>query len=132
MSGGVKAIVHLLSNNSDLNAVVPATRIMAGPLPQGATLPALAITQVSGTVRHHVAATSVLFRTDRVQVTVLAKTYASQRNVLELVRAAIPRSRGTVHSVNVDSILLELEGPDFTNDAGVYMGSVDYVINYNA
>lgn len=131
MSGGVKAIYHLLANNAGLTAVVPAARIMAGPLPQGTAAPALAITHVSAMPRNQVTTTSELFFDARIQVTVLAKTYASQRQVLRLVRAAISRKPGTVNSVKVDAILPDVEGPDFANDAGLYLGSQDFVVTYS-
>lgn len=130
MSGGVKAIRSLLANNASLTAVVPAARIMAGPLPQGTDSPALAITHVSAMPRLMVAAGSSQFFTARVQVTVLAPSYAVQRQVLKLVRDAVPRKPGTVNNVQVDAILPDVEGPDFTSDAGLYMGSHDFVVTY--
>ena len=84
----VKAVRYLLANNASLTAVVPAARIMAGPLPQGTDAPALAITHVSAMPRLMVAAGSSQFFTARVQVTVLAPSYAVQRQVLKLVRDA--------------------------------------------
>jgi len=127
----VTAIRYLLANNANLIAAVPATRIMAGILPQNTAVPAIGITHVSTTRLNPVAAPSVRFSTSRVQVTVIATTYPSQKSILALVRAALPRSRGTVNGVNVDSILSDTEGPDFTNDAGLYIGSADFIVRFN-
>lgn len=104
---------------------------MAGPLPQGTTLPAISVTHVSTTRREAVSPTASRFCVSRVQVTVLAKAYPEQKSILALVRAALPRSRGTVNGVKVDSILIDSEGPDFTDDAGLFIGSHDFIVSYN-
>jgi hypothetical protein len=127
----VKAVRYLLANSAPLVAVVPAAQIVAGVLPQGTALPAIAVSHVSTVRQHLVAATATQLCISRVQVTVLASTYPSQKDVLALVRAALPRSRGTVNGVNVDSILHDLDGPDFRDDeAGVFMGSADFIVRY--
>jgi len=127
----VKAIRYLLANNAPLLAVVPAARIIKGTIPQGTTLPALSVGHVSTVRRTNVAGTVVKFCTSRVQITVDAPNYTSQKEVLRLVRAALPLTRGIVDGVAVDSIHHELDGPDFSDDAsGVYAESVDYLITY--
>lgn len=125
----VKAVLHLLANNSTLNAQVPASRIFAGVIPQGTDLPAIAVTHVS-TLRPQMVNVASKLCVSRVQVTVMAATYQTQKSVLALVRAALPRSRGSVNGVAVDSILIDTEGPDFTDEAGLYMGSIDYRVTY--
>lgn len=125
----VKAVRYLLANNAPLIAVVPASRISAGALPQGTALPAISVTHVS-TVRRHMVAQTVEMCTSRVQVTVMASTYPLLKSTQALVRAALPRSRGTVNGVRVDSILTDADGPDFTDEAGLHIGSLDYIINY--
>lgn len=127
----VKAVRHLLATHAPLLAVVPAARILAGALPQGVELPAISVTHISTQRRHTVAPGVSAFCTARVQVTVLAATYPSQKAVLALVRAALPRSRGTVNGVKVDSILSDTEGPDFTNEAGVFLGSHDFIVHFS-
>lgn len=127
----VAAVRYLLANNAGVIAQVPATRIMAGVLPQGTALPAIAVTHVSTVRRNQVAATSVRFCVSRVQVTILASTYQSQKSIAALVRTALPRSRGTVNGVAVDSIVSDIEGPDFSDEAGIFMGSLDFIVNFN-
>lgn len=127
----VKAVRYLLANNASLIAVVPAARIFSGVIPQGTTLPALGVSHVS-TVRRQ-AVSNDTFCTARVQVTVLAATYPTQKSILALVRAAVTRKPGTVNSVKVDTILKDLEGPDFRNDAvdpPIYMQSQDFIVHY--
>lgn len=127
----VKAVRYLLANNAGLTAVVPATAIIGGIIPQGTALPAIGITHVSTIRRHPIDNTATEFCTSRVQVTVHASTYASQKAVLALVRAAVPRKPGTVNNVKVDAIHTDVEGPDFTDsDPEIYMGSIDYIVTY--
>lgn len=128
----VKAIRYLLANNAALIAVVPAAKIMAGLIPQGTVLPALAVSHVSTVRMRMIAAPGVETLTSRVQITVMATSYPQQKSILALVKAALPRTRGTVNGVSVDSLLFELAGPDFRDDEiGAFMGSLDYLITHN-
>ena len=125
----VKAVRYLLSQNANLIAQVPASRIIGGVLPQDIALPAISVIHVS-TVRPQMVNTASKLCVSRVQVTVMAASYATQKSIMALVRAALPRSRGNVNGVAVDSILIDIEGPDFTDEAGLYIGSIDYRVTY--
>ena len=102
----VKAVRYLLSPNATLTAQVPADRIFSGIVPQGTAPPTIAVTHVS-TVRPQMVNTASKLCVSRVQVTVMAASYATQKSILALVRAALPRSRGSVNGVAVDSILID-------------------------
>lgn len=125
----VKAVRYLLANSATLIAQVPAARIIGGVLPQGMALPAISVMHVS-TVRPSFVAASAGMSIARVQVTIFAATYATQKSIMALIRAALPRSRGSVNGVAVDSIIPDIEGPDATDDAGLYIGSIDYRVTY--
>ena len=128
----ILAVSSLLENDAALIAVVPAARQFAGLIPQGTALPALAITSVS-TVRWQ-GITGDNFCAERVQVTAMAATYPQQKQVLALVRAALPRRPGTVNTVQVDSILKDTTGPDFRNDGvdpPIFMGEQDFLVRYS-
>jgi hypothetical protein len=129
----VKAVRYLLANNVTLTATVPATRIMAGPLPQSIALPVISILQVSRVpITEMLTEESVRLWRGRVQVTVFANSYTDMRSVLALVRGALPRSRGTVNGVKVESVLLDNEGPDMADeDSGIFLGSVDVTVTFN-
>ena len=129
---GVAVVRFLLANNAALFAVVPAAKIMAGVVPLNTVLPAISVMEVSGVPRNTVEQSEPKkFITERVQVSVLAKTYPEQKSILALVRAALPTSRGTVNGVAVDGILPDVEGPDFYDDSLViYMGSQDFFIRF--
>lgn len=129
---GVAVVRYLLANAAGVTALVPATRIMAGTLPLNTALPALAVAQVSGVHRLTLGMVETgMLRTERVQVTVLAKTYASQKAVLAAVLAACPNQRGTVNGVALDSVLPDGEGPDlFDADATICEQSIDFIVKW--
>lgn len=126
----VKVVRYLLAHNAGLNAEVPAARITPGVIPQGAVLPAIGVTHVSSRRPQGVAAgQGIVF--SRVQVTVHAETYPQLEELMPLVRAALPRSRGTVNGVAVDGVVMDIEGPDFRDDeAGIYARSQDVIVTY--
>lgn len=129
---GVAAVRYTLANAAAVIAQVPAARIFAGNVPLNAAVPAIGISQVSGVERTTVSmAEASRFRTDRVQVTVYAATYATKVSILELVRTALSPVRGTVGSVDVDSILPDSEGPDIDDEeARVYERSRDFMVSW--
>lgn len=131
MSKAVSAVFHLLSTNTALIAQVPAARIKAGILPQNTTLPAISITHISTAYGEQLSGQSS-WNISRVQITVIASTYVQQAAVMLLVKAAVPRNRGTINGVNVECIIRDSDGPDFTDaDAGFYMQSIDYKVLFN-
>lgn len=129
---GIAAARYLLANNATLTAQVPAARIYAGVIPQNTALPAIGLQEVSGVERLTVAMNEAAkFRTDRVQVSVLAATYPSKKTILELVRAALANQSGTVNGVKVDSILPDGRGPDFDDPgANIYEQSHDFIVRW--
>ena len=130
MADGVSSVRYLLANSAGLTGQVAATKIMAGVLPQGTAAPAVSIMSVSAIRPQNIADASGMVR-ERVQVTVLAATYPALKTVQGLVRAALPRSRGVVNGCAVDSIIPDVQGPDFTDpDNGLYIGTQDYMVTY--
>lgn len=129
---GVSVIWYLLKSNVALTAVVPAARIMAGAIPIGTTLPAISVAQISGLGRNSVAGgLSPVLWTERIQVTVEAKTYAEQKNILSLILLACPNARTTINGVDCDSILDDILGPDmFDGEAGIYIQSQDFIVKW--
>lgn len=127
----VKVIRYLLANSAPLTAVVNAEKIVAGEVPQGTPMPAVFVQHRSGVWSKEVSGQGRLCRA-RVQVTVMAASYAQQKQIMRLVCAAVPRTRGVIAGVNVDSILREDDGPDFSNsDAGIFLQAQDFMVLYN-
>lgn len=129
---GVSVIRYLLANNAPVIAQVPAARIYAGAAPLNTTLPLITVTGISGVPQNTVAMDeSGRIQTDRVQVSVLAATYASQVTIMRLVRTALAHQSGTINSVTVDAIVPDSEGPDlFDADAVIYQGSRDMMVRW--
>lgn len=129
---GVSVIGELLNASSALTAVVPAARIKAGSLPQDVTLPALAVTTVSGVDRNILMPGATRMVRERVQVTVLANSYRQKNDVLKLVRSACADKRGDFAGQTSVVVLTESTGPDFmTDDASIWMISQDFAVSYN-
>lgn len=128
---GVSAVRYLLANNAALIAVVPAAKIFVGVVPLNTVLPAIGVAQVDGVPHLTVAMTeSGKLQTDRVQVTVMTKTY--QTSISALARAALANLSGTVNGVKVDSLLPDGEGPDLFDDAAViYERSRDFIVRWH-
>lgn len=140
---GVSIIRYLVANRAGVQAVIPASRIMAGVLPLNTVLPAISITQVSSIPFNLLRINEAnKLHTDRVQVTALFKDvngtpagagYPGLKAMLKLVLAACPSQRGTVNGVMVDSIAPDIEGPDFYDDAAqLHSCSRDFIVKWIA
>lgn len=129
---GVAAIRYKLANDATLTAQVSADKIVAGTLPLGTQLPAISVMSIDGVPRTTVAMPGTArFITERVQVTVLATGYPEKMAILELVRKALPLSKGEYNGVKVDSIIPDTLGPDFDDVAdGVYERSRDFMVRW--
>ena len=131
----VAVIRDRLLNDATLLATVPATRIMAGQLPLGITLPAIMLNEISLIERKNVAMDYVgVLRTARIEVSMFASDYPTLKSLMRLVRAACTNFRGDITDlgVNVDSILpagaspeLKIPGPD------IHMQSRDFMVRYS-
>lgn len=129
---GVAVIRQLLANNAALTALVPSARIAAGVLPQGTALPAISITLVSAVDRNIPAPGATRSVTARVQVTVIASTYPSQRQILAAVKKAAADTMPAVTGITAVVVHSDATGPDFMDEkATLYMGSQDFRISYN-
>jgi hypothetical protein len=128
---GVAVIYHLLANDASLTAVVPAAKIKAGVVPINTELPAISIRQISGVELSVIKRGTNQQATDRVQVTVNASTYVQQKQIIALIRAALPGTHGTVNSVSVLSLTYESDGPDLEyENPHIYEQSLDYLVTY--
>jgi hypothetical protein len=128
---GVSAVRWLLANNAALVAMVPAAKIFVGVVPIDTVLPAIAVTQIDGVPMLTVAMTEGgKIQTDRVQVTVLSKTY--QTSISAAVLAALQNQAGTVNGTKLDSLLPDAEGPDLFDDTAViYERSRDFFARWH-
>lgn len=132
MADGVAAVRSVLVADAPLIALVPAARIQAGVLPQTIALPALSITSISKVDRNIPNPGTYRFVTERVQVTVLAANYPSQKQIMAAVRKAAADKFPTVSGIIRVTIHTDSAGPDFMNeDASIYQGSQDFRVTYS-
>lgn len=129
---GVVITRRLLTDSAALVILVPATRIIAGVIPQGTALPCIAVTEVSSTDRHTLKGVAFIKVTERDQVTVMAANYPAVKDIMRLVRKACRNVVGTVGAYPGVTCHLQGKGPDFIDpDAGFYMQSQDTLVTFN-
>lgn len=109
-----------------------ADRVIAGDVPEDEGLPAIGLKEISrndqDTVARAGAATLVRAR---VQVTVYAKTYPQQKQLLDAAKLGPGAHAGTIASVQVRSVLRDAVGPDMGDAAaGIYEQSRDFIVTY--
>jgi hypothetical protein len=128
----VTALYNILSNNSALTAVV-STRINPLRIPEKSALPALAYQVVSNRGNMSKSSASKSDFT-RVQVMIVAKTYASAIEVGDLVRNALEvATPNTFNGVKVQVIEYDGEvhlAEDNAGFAGLSTIGMDFIINY--
>lgn len=127
---GVAIARALLSDDYDISQEV--TVISGGVLPINTVLPAISIRQISGYEFDTINRIGTQNITERVQVTVLARNYVEQKNIIELIRNAMIQKRGYVNGFLVENIRQDLDGPDlYTESPEVYEQSIDYIVRFN-
>ena len=128
----VAVIYSLLSADSALLLLVPVGRIYSGVIPQNTVAPCIAITEISTFEVPTVDANSPsVIASTRVQVTVIAKNYPQQKQLLDAVRKACNYERGTIAGVSVISVRRAGDGPDFFDgDAGLCMQTTDFRVTW--
>lgn len=128
---GVAAVRSALVADATLTGLVPASRIVAGALSQGVGLPAIALESISKTDRNILDPGTTRHVSERVQVTVLAANYPSQKAVLRAVRHAAGDKFPTVTGVANVTIHTDGAGPDLiSEDASIRIGTQDFRVTY--
>ncbi len=122
-------VYQLISTDAAVTALV-GSKVFPGRLPQNTVMPAVVYELIGSReiLPINAQAGGVLLRS-RVQVSVLAKSYAEVKTVHEAIRKALLFQRGLIAGVHVVSLTRELIGPDTREDAlGLYMQGVDYLL----
>lgn len=127
---GVAILRALLLANTNVTAVT--ARIVAGVLPQGVTLPAIGVSEVSSNEERTVARNlPVKMIRERVQVTALAKDYATMKKLIKAAALGPGVHTGVVLGFRVNSILPEGVGPEIPPaDDGIYEQSRDFMVTF--
>jgi hypothetical protein len=128
---GIAVIRNLMVAHADLTALVPADRVVAGTLPTGVALPAIAITRVSMVDDNIVTPGASRHVNERVQVTVLAKNYPTLRNIMRKVKKAGADKLGNLAGLTNVTVRTDGAGPDFMDEqASIHMGEQDFLVGY--
>lgn len=128
---GTKIIRSLMGAHAPLISAVPLARIIAGVIPKGTALPCIGLTTTSGVDRNIVKAGSTRHVTERIQITVIAQTYAQQKSVMDLARKACADKIGTIAGIDAVTVHTEGRGGDFNDaSAGFYMQTQDFVVGF--
>ncbi len=128
---GVIAVRNLLVGDLRVTALVPPERIAAGTLPQGTVLPAIALMSI-GSVDRNIPSPGPKRRvTERVQVTVLARTYPEAKAIIAAVRAAAADRMPQIDGLSDVTVHTDSTGPDFLDDeTGIHMQTQDFRVSF--
>ncbi|QIL71668.1 DUF3168 domain-containing protein [Diaphorobacter sp. HDW4B] len=123
-----KVIMALLKVDAALVALLPVECMFFGDIPQTASFPALACTNISD-VDEHAISGNVMLQTARVQVTVAAKDYPTKERLIGAVRGACDNKRGLIAGITVRNVRSDGIGPDLDNkDAGIFGRTIDFLV----
>lgn len=129
---GVIAVRSLLVADTGVTALVPASRIIAGSIPQGTTLPAISLMAVSSTDRNILQPGTSRRVTERVQVTVLAGSYPATKAIFRAVRAAAADQAPAIDGLTDVTVHTDSAGPDFLGEeTGIHMQTQDFRVSFN-
>ena len=129
---GVIAVRSLLVADTGVTAFVPELRIAAGSLPQGTILPAISLMSVSSVDRNIPAPGPKRRVTERVQITVLARTYPETKTILAAIRTAAADKMPQIDGLTDVTVHTDSAGPDFLDEeTGIHMQSQDFRVAFN-
>lgn len=129
---GVIAVRSVLVADTGVTALVPIARIAAGMLPQGTDLPAISLMSVSSVDRNVPAPGAKRRVTERVQVTVLARTYPEVKAILAAVRNAAADQMPAIDGLTEVTVHTDSAGPDFLDEeTGIHMQTQDFRVSFN-
>ena len=129
---GVIAVRSLLVADTGVTGPVPIARIAAGMLPQGMDLPAISLMSVSSVDLYIPSPGTTRRVTERVQVTVLARTYPEVKAIIAAVRQAAADQMPTIDGLFDVTVHTDSAGPDFLDEeTGIHMQTQDFRVSFN-
>ena len=115
--------------DSGVSALI-STRLHPGKLPQKPTYPAAVYFQVSGPRGHTF--TGPAYQTLRYQINCFASTYLGAATLADAFIAALPDTKATWGSFNIDSVDLQNEEYlDYEPDAKAHVKMIDFKVSLN-
>lgn len=129
---GVAAVRAVLKADATLTALVPASRIVGGMLPQGTNLPAISLDSLSVVDRPLPNPGADRFVRERVQATIHASNWDSAKAVKRAVRNAGDSKFPTVSGISNVTIHLAGSGPEIENEeASINLEFQDFSVTYS-
>jgi hypothetical protein len=129
---GVIVVRSLLVGDTGVTTLVPVARIAAGMLPQGTDLPAISLMSVSRIDRNIPAPGPKRRVTERVQVTVLARTYPETKALIAALRSAVADQMPAIDGLTDVTVHTDSTGPDFLDEQTcIHMQSQDLRVAFN-
>lgn len=130
---GAGIMGEVLRGNVPLTAVVRATAIKGGRLADDETLPVLLVRSISIVDRQSLAREDMVRTTERVSVTLRAKTYRERASIMKLLRSA---GTGIVIDALGDArgiaILTAGAGPELNGPGDSFERNQDFSVTYDA
>lgn len=129
---GTTIIGALLLSDAALLAVVSAVSIKEDRLPDGVALPALLVREVSSVEAQMLERGASVPTTDRVSVTVRARSAAERKAIIKLVVSACAGKIGTLSGLASVAILTAGRGPAVVGPADSYEQTQDFRVSFDA
>lgn len=129
---GVDIVGALLRADADLAAIVAVANIKAGVLPDGVTLPALLVRSVGRNERVRLKRVGMARQTERVAVTVRARNYREQVQVMAAVLSICAGWNGDASPARRIAILNGGTGPDVTGPGNSFEQTQDFRVSFDA
>lgn len=121
----------LMRADAPLLAVVAPESMKAGVLPENVALPALLVRIVSSGDRQPLKRPGVVRVTDRVSVSVRARSYREQVAVIGLLRRCLAGKTGNIGGAERVSILTAGKGPDLIGPGNTFEQSQDFRVSFD-
>ena len=129
---GVIAVRSLLVSDLRVTSLVPPERVAAGTLPQGTALPAIALMSIGSTDLNIPSPGPKRRVTERVQVTVLTRTYAEAKAIIAAIRGAAADQMPAIDGLSDVTVHTDSAGPDFLDEeTGIHMQTQDLRVSFN-
>lgn len=128
---GAEIIGSLLLNHLPLLAVVPLAGIKADRLDEPTPIPALLVTDISFRQRRTLRRGEQVRVTERIRVTVRAKTADQRRQVMELVWSCCSDWTGNMDGVTGIAVLEDGRGPGLVGVGNSFEQAQDFLVSYS-
>jgi hypothetical protein len=127
---GADIIGAMLRADAALLAIVAETRIKEDLLPDDIALPAIVVRSISQVDRRTLAREAKVQVTERVEVTVRAKSVRERKAVLKLVRRICAHRIGTMDEAENYAVLTDGLGPSLLGPGNSFERAQDFRVSF--